>query len=172
MKKVRYLAGAAGLLPAAAAFMAPAAAHAVTHTQNAPSHARTKSTSLRVVYLNGARPGEEGGCGSVPTGWINHNHMSIRFWYNYAGCVGTVELMLYPENVSSCVYADFHIYPHDAASYSWKSKLTNYCTKTELIIGVQKTFPTPLGVWGQGWSYTSENKMILGAVGKNVDPPF
>jgi hypothetical protein len=170
VKKVRYLAGAAGLVPAVAAFMAPATVHAAAQAQTAHPNTPKKSTSLHVTYLGNARPGEQGGCGSVSTGWINHNHMSIRFWYNAAGCVGTVELKLYPQVISSCMRPEFFIYPHDQGTYQWANG-HSYCYNTELVIPVQKTFNTPLGVWGQAWTeYLSKEN--AGPAGKNVDPPF
>jgi hypothetical protein len=170
VKKVRYLVGAAALAPIAAAYMGPVAAHAATQAHTARPKTPKKSSSLHVIYLGNARPDETGGCGSVSTGWINHNHESIRYWYNFKGCVGTVEIKLYPQNISSCMRPRFHIYPHDAGTYSW-SNGHSYCYNTELVIPVQKTFNTPLGVWAQAWSEYSGTENG-GPVGKNVDPPF
>jgi len=86
MKTVRYMAGAAGLLPAAAFGMAHANAAGLPHT------ARTTVKSVRQVRPLTANYDHNSCRGVVPARNTNGS-MSIHFWYYRSGsttCIGTV----------------------------------------------------------------------------------
>lgn len=95
MKKVRYLAAAAGLAPAAAGLMTPIAGHATTITQAARSSTPAKTVSLRTTNA------DTGCVGTIFANIPPNGNVKGGFWYTNYGifnsftCIGTVRISAY-----------------------------------------------------------------------------
>ena len=94
MKKVRYLAGLAGIAPVAAGFLAPAAAHATATAQTPRVNNAAKTVSLHPAKATTAT-----GCTGSQFQPISRNgDVAGGFWYTDHGndaCVGTVFVSVY-----------------------------------------------------------------------------
>jgi hypothetical protein len=169
VKKVRYIAGAAGLVPVAAAFMAPAAAHAATHAASADSG---KPTKVVTVIGSGATNAK---CTGTIEGHAHNNHESITFWYTKSGCIGTVETVTYAGIAASPANPQIHIYGN--GKLEWTGTLVYTSTSSPAYISSNRTqywsvhakFANPVGVYGKAPTLFGGYGGQLGPAGLNVN---
>ena len=171
MKRVHYLAGAAGLAPVAFGLATGPAAHAAGAAVPPPWH-EVKTVSLHHVLSPAATgntaasssasassataPGVLGISASVSTtrhctGSIgtsaSHDNLSEKFWYSPGGCIGTVEgAMVYNKTVDKCMWGRIY---HDG---QLEFKLYRVCRTgspggvLHATWHVWRTFATPVEV--------------------------
>jgi hypothetical protein len=161
VKKVRYLAGVAGLAPVAAAFMAPTVAHAAAQGQTAGAGTQAKVVSL---HHAGARP--DGSCPGPRTEFHWHNnHVSTSAWVSSGGCVGTVVLKIYGSNFGECFIPTLNIYSgpkHTRHPFTW----AEHCSPDLDVVsrGIYHKYNSfDLGIYGQG--YNSALGVVAGPAG-------
>lgn len=162
MKKVRSLAGFAGLAPAAVAFIAPAAAHAATQTP-----ATRPANTAKTVSLHHTRVRPDSGCPKPRKEFHWHNnHVSESAWVSDSGCIGTVVIKIYGSNVGECFSPRLHIYsPNSGGStFTWAKHCSpDLDTITEGIYGY---FNFPIGIYAQG--YNPALGVIAGPAGGTI----
>lgn len=168
MKKVRYLAGAAGLVPAA--LMAAVPAHAAAPAQAARTGALAKAVSLHPVTA-----ATTGCIGTTKVGPLNHSHASITFWYTISPhsvyiCIGTVHIVLYGKTISHCpiggVYAHLNIYSR-GVQHAIPLHSNEVCGITwSRYVGVHTYYAGRTGVFANGASRSGH--ILLGPVGTTV----
>ena len=164
MKKVRYLAGLAGLVPVAATVMAPATAQAGVTAQQGHLRSPAKMVSLHPAAVH---PGAT--CGHTTESVVNNNYASVRFWHN-GGCIGTVNLYIYGSRISKyeCSYhPQIHIYWKVLGvqhSESWS--FPTGCGMFSGTLGVYQSFGTSVGVYGKG--VVSGVGNVYGPAGKTI----
>lgn len=169
MKKVRYLAGAAGIVPVAAAFMAPTAAHAATTNAYTASQAKPG----KVVTMVGAGATADGCTGTIE-GHAHNNHESITFWYTKSGCIGTVETVTYAGIADSPANPQIHIYGNGKLEFSGilltASGAPAYITSNRTQYwSVHEKFANPVGVYGKAPTLFGGYGGELGPAGLTVN---
>jgi hypothetical protein len=147
VKKVRYLAGIAGLAPVAAAFMAPTAAHAATQ-----GPATNSGSPVKVVSLHHAGKRTDGSCpGTRKKFHWHNNHVSTSAYVSKGGCIGTVYVKIYGSNVGECFYPQLHIYsPVSTTAVTWQE----HCSPDldTVSIGLYSHYNFPIGIYGKGYN--------------------
>lgn len=166
MKKVRYLAGAAGLVPAA--LMAAVPAHAA-----APAQAARTGALAKAVSLHPAGPATTGCIGHTQVGPLNHNHMSITFWYTISPhsayiCIGTVHIIMYADHYCPIggviphlnIYSRFGVNHPPVPGVGCNNRVNDW-------VSVHKSYAGRTGVFANGTISQSTN-IVRGPVGEWV----
>lgn len=146
MKRVRYLAGLVGLVPAAG-LAAPAAAYAST----TPAH--ITASLAKTVRLAAISPDV---CYGHTSAGAAAYRIAEEFWYNTSGCIGTVVEYVYVSSPAVATTFSLNIYhSHQRVGHQSYNAGSLPVGDRSHAFYVHKRFTTPVQVCVSAWDVIS-----------------